>query len=92
MPVPSELVPALSRAIETMAAIVTSTASSANSISVHALDRDAHQRRRVRIAAHREHVAPEARAVHDERQHHRHHRPDQHRNRDALGLVFDEIW
>ncbi|MNS97127.1 hypothetical protein D3C72_1314510 [compost metagenome] len=34
MPVPSELVPALSRAIDTMAATVTSTASSANNISV----------------------------------------------------------
>jgi hypothetical protein len=80
------LVPALSRAIDTIAAIVTSTASSIEQPQGHALDRNADQLGGVGIAAHREHITPEAGSMHEERQLRRDAGPDQHRNRNSLRL------
>ncbi len=50
----------------------------------HALDRDAHQQRRLGVAADRVHVAAEAGSVDDEGHAHHHRAPDQHRYRNAL--------
>ena len=66
---PSELVPALSRAIETIAATVDQHREQREQQQCHALDRNADQRGRIGIAAHREHVAPETRPMHEEREH-----------------------
>ncbi len=66
MSVPSELVPAFSRATATTDATVTITGQQQEQLERHSLDRNADQQRRLRVAADREHVAPEARAAHDE--------------------------